>query len=944
MKSNRNVTALMSGSARFKRTTLCAGLVIAFGGLVIAPGGVLAQETSLERVEITGSSIKRIAAEGALPVMVMKAEEIKASGVTSAVDLVKKLSSVQGSTGESAAVGGQSFGFSGISIHNIGETRTLVLLNGKRLAQFGGQTLTGFAAGFDLNSIPLSAIDRVEMLTDGASALYGADAIGGVVNFITKRDSVEGDVTIGISHPAGGAEEKRLSATKGFGSLDKDGYNVMLSFGHDERTQLNSIDRSFANTGKVQFEYNGKQYRMQQFSPSPIPANALDNSEQLISPYQKTNGTCPAKTFRVIEPYNDGSGLADDYCGYDYVKDLEIYPERKRDNFMGSLTAKVGDQEVFADILFSRTSQISRIAPVPGGIGIAAGSPLHDKYLLPIGITVDSTAFYRLFDMGQRTSNDTADFSNVVLGSRGFLYGWDYNAGFSHSVSEVKGNISGYPGALAVGTLKNSGLLDPFVGPGQQSAAAQAAIDAASYSGYWDGGVSRLDSLSLNGSRELTRLTGGALMLGAGVNLNRESFDSKPSLFAQGKLSDPVAGTLCDGTPANPCDQRFGDASASVPYSASRTSKGVFGELVMPVTKALELGAAIRFDDYSDFGNANTAKASFRWAPASNWLVRGSIGNGFHAPTVPQVNAAPQSYGVTSNKYICTPALQAVATANGAVCQPGSRQYDQIAGGNPDLMPEKSNQATIGLRFEPTTSMSFGADLWHVKIENSFGQLTEQLVFANPGAFPKSWSKQTDVGTGTTYLAFVADNQNLGNSYSTGLDLDFSGRTKTSFGLLSTQLTMTYMLREESQLEKNGKYFSAVGNFADLGTVTFRTKGRLATSLKSGDWTNTLAANFQSGYKDQETTVEVLDAAGNATGTEDIRIEVDAYATLDWQTVWSPVGKKWSVTAGVLNLLDTEPPFVVSTSGSNRGQQFGYDDRYYDSRGRTVYVNASYKF
>ena len=204
MKSNRNVTALMSGSARFKRTTLCAGLVIAFGGLVIAPGGVLAQETSLERVEITGSSIKRIAAEGALPVMVMKAEEIKASGVTSAVDLVKKLSSVQGSTGESAAVCGQSFGFSGISIHNIGETRTLVLLNGKRLAQFGGQTLTGFAAGFDLNSIPLSAIDRVEMLTDGASALYGADAIGGVVNFITKRDSVEGDVTIGISHPAGG--------------------------------------------------------------------------------------------------------------------------------------------------------------------------------------------------------------------------------------------------------------------------------------------------------------------------------------------------------------------------------------------------------------------------------------------------------------------------------------------------------------------------------------------------------------------------------------------------------------------------------------------------------------------------------------------------------------------------------------------------------------------
>lgn len=158
------------------------------------------------------------------------------------------------------------------------------------------------------------------------------------------------------------------------------------------------------------------------------------------------------------------------------------------------------------------------------------------------------------------------------------------------------------------------------------------------------------------------------------------------------------------------------------------------------------------------------------------------------------------------------------------------------------------------------------------------------------------------------------------------------------------QLTLTHMLREVSQLEKDGEYYSAVGNFADLGSVTFRNKGRLTTSLKTGDWTNTLGVNFQSGYLDQETTVDVLDAAGNVSGTEDIRMKIDTQFTLDWQTVWSPAGMKWSVTAGVLNLLDTEPPFVASTGGVNRGQQFGYDDRYYDSRGRTLYVNASYSF
>ena len=169
-------------------------------------------------------------------------------------------------------MGGSTFGFSGISIHNIGETRTLVLLNGHRLTQFGGQQITGFAAGMDLNAIPIAAIERVEILTDGASALYGADAIAGVVNFITKRDTTEGDISVGISHPQhGGAQEKRFSLSKGFGSLEKDGFNVYGSYGHDERKALASTQRPYASTGRVFFNDNGKNYRFQQYSASPFP-------------------------------------------------------------------------------------------------------------------------------------------------------------------------------------------------------------------------------------------------------------------------------------------------------------------------------------------------------------------------------------------------------------------------------------------------------------------------------------------------------------------------------------------------------------------------------------------------------------------------------------------------------------------------------------------------
>ena len=930
----------------FRKTKVCTGVLIALGGTLVLGSVPAFGQQQLEKVEITGSAIRRIEGEAALPVQVIRKEDIARSGATSTVDLLQKLAVMQGATNEAAAVGGSSAGFSSVSIHNIGESRTLVLLNGRRLTQFGGQTLTGFGAGMDLNAIPVSAIERIEILTDGASAFYGADAIAGVVNFITKRDTTEGDITAGISKPKDGAEEKRISFTKGFGSLARDGFNVVLTASHDERTQLFSTDRDFAKTGKIFFTHNGKNYRFQQFSISPIPANALDDQGQLISPYLLNNGVCPEKTFRVTEPYNDGSGLVDDYCGFDYVGELEIYPERKRDSVMVSSAAKLGDHELFADLLWSRTTQVSRIAPVPGGISIPAGSALHTQYLLPLGITGDSTAFYRIADLGKRTNDDEAKFLEFALGSKGLVAGWDYNTHYSHSQSDVKQNISGYPGALGIARLRASGDLDPFVLTGQQSPAGLAALNAANYKGYWDGGTANLDTLAVRGSRELLAMPAGPLMLAAGVNANLEKFESKPSLFAQGRLADPVAGTICDplapaGDPLQ-CDQRFGDAAASPPYEADRKSYGVFGELLIPVLKNLEVGTALRYDHYSDFGNATTAKLNFRWTPDKSVLVRGSVGSGFHAPTVPQVSASRRPYGVTEDNYTCTPELAAVAAAQGAVCQPGNRQYDQIAGGNKDLKPEKSVQGALGIRIEPSNQLSMGVDLWHVGIKDSFGQLTEQEVFANPATYATSWGSVLDIGTGTNYLAFVADNRNLGKYYATGLDFDVVGRLKTGVGDVTSQLAATYMIREVQQLQTDGPYYSAIGNHnPNLGAVTFRWQGRWTNTLKSDRWAHTLGLNFKSGYQDIQQTVDVVDASGAVIGREPVRLRVKEYFTLDWQTQFTPI-KSLAFTVGVLNVFDTDPPLSLKTAGG--GQQFGYDDRYYDPRGRTYYLNASYKF
>jgi iron complex outermembrane recepter protein len=303
----------------FRRTKVCSAVLLAMGGgLVWVPA--LAQapaQEATQRVEITGSSIRRIDAETALPVQVIKREDIVKSGATSTVDLLQKLPAIQGSVMEAASVGGQAFGFSSVSLHNLGDTRTLVLLNGRRITQFGGAAVTGFASAVDLNSIPVAAIERIEILTDGASAIYGSDAVAGVVNFITKRNSQEGDISVGYSRPSGGAKETRFSISKGFGDLDTDGFNALIAFSADKRTKLASIDRDFAKSGLLDFTHKGKPYRFFLGSGRGIPANVATLDGRFFNPYFLETGECPPNHV-----------LQGEACIFDFTSQLEIYPAR----------------------------------------------------------------------------------------------------------------------------------------------------------------------------------------------------------------------------------------------------------------------------------------------------------------------------------------------------------------------------------------------------------------------------------------------------------------------------------------------------------------------------------------------------------------------------------------------------------------------------------------
>lgn len=912
----------------FKRTPVSTCAVLALGGALLSASAVQAQD--VQRIEITGSAIRRIQAEGALPVQVISRQEIERSGATSVAELIQALPSMQGFTNEGASVGGGGNGFSGASLHNLGETRTLVLLNGRRLANFAGQTLTGALAGIDLNTIPIAAIERIEVLADGASALYGADAIGGVVNFITKKASTERELNVGFSAPDKGAREARVSASAGFGDLSKDGYNLLAAANFEKRTQLASVDREFAKTGVINFELNGRQVSFFNGSPRGIPANITHTGGFLASPYFAENGSCPAQHVALQEG-PPGTPAA---CYYDYVTQLEILPERQRGSVLLQGNLKLGrDNTLFGEFMFSTTENTNRIAPPPGEIVVGPTSPFFSfVQRADPAATGDTVVPYRVADVGKRTQRDKTDAQHLALGVEGTFASWDYNTSFTYSRNEQASYLEGgYVELSKFFAALDSGLVNPFVLPGNQTPAAQQALADARILGFFEGGESKLTMLQARASKELMSLAGGGLGVAFGVSRLNEKFDKKASDIARG-----IGGT------------RFGDTAAIVPYGADRDAKAVFAEVVAPLFKGFELSGAIRHDNYSDFGSASTAKASMRLQPSKEFLLRGSIGTGFKAPTVPQVNATRQEFGVTSGNYNCqasgatSAALRQIATSLSASCPVGNVQYNVFAGGNKDLKPEKSKQWTLGLVFEPMGNVSLSADLWHVDIRDSIGQVDEATIFGDPLRWAQLFTTYRDPGTNQVLLAMLAGNANLGKQQERGLDLAAILRSSNGLGTLTTKLGLTYHLRNKYQLEKDGQFFSSIGQFGPDGNVVFRWQGRLVNTLTAGAFEHTLGLNFKAGYKDQAYTADdfaVFDPLTFEPFAYNGRVR--EYMTLDWQTRWN-LNKAISFTVGVLNLGGEEPPRSLKSAGG--GQQIGFDDRYYDPRGRTFYGNVSLKF
>lgn len=919
----------------FKEKTGVRSVRMAIGLLAgLVGANALAQEQVIQRVEITGSAIKRIQREGALPVQVISKETIARTGATTVSDLVQKLPAMQGFTIEAIAAGTNSGGRTTASIHDLGGSYTLVLLNGRRVAP-----LQDSGSAVNLNSIPLSAVERVEVLTDGASALYGADAIAGVINFILKKNYQGLTVDAGYVHPEhAGGKSANASITGGFGDLDTDGYNVLMTYRHDEQRQLKAPQRRFASTAYIPFSHEGANYIYDRTSTSTAPANATVsftnpsvNKAIGFNPFQKATGACAD----LNVPYLSNDAQTN-FCSFDFAATIEIVPESKRDTFFASGRMKLGENAIaFADLSLGRFDLTARIAANPVNVSIPKGTPLYNQYIAPNltpaqqALATGAVAQFRAVDWGTRDSQTITDVRHLVTGVEANAFGWDLNSAVTLSKYQIDERYTGgYMLNTEFRSMLTNRTFDPFAPAGSQSDATKTLIENSLFKGSIREAYSDMKGFDVRGSREVFALPGGAASVAVGADFRELQQVQTASVAAKN------GSIYAFSTPAE--------------NDYTRDSTGAFAELALPVLKNLEMTAAVRWDKYSavkdalankdvgDSQDASTYKVTARWSPVQQVLVRASYGTGFRVADQDSIASPVVSSGFTAGSYVCPPALE---SENAGYCRPGKQQYDVKRGGNSELSPEESKQYTLGFRIEPSNTVTFGADLWDVRMTNQVSAVSEIQAFADPAKFRELFSPFTNPATGELKWSFLQAPINIGRSHYRGIDWDFTVGEKYSFGKFSLNANGTHMLKANYTTPgTDNVWTNSMDRYGINNAVTFRNIARVTAALDSGKMVNSFTLNYRNGYTDAAASPYNL--ATKANITQPIRLQVPSYSTIDYQGKYN-ISTKWDVRVGVKNLLDKEPPLSLRTSS---GHQVGYDPRYTDTMGRTLYLNTSYTF
>jgi iron complex outermembrane receptor protein len=896
----------------------------------------------IERVVVTGSSIKRIDGETALPVQILKREDIQRIGASSTEELVKQLSSLSSSgssTTVANAAGNGGGNIATVSLRGLGSGRTLVLVNGRRMSVYGGGSAGSAGSSVDINSIPLAAIERVEVLKDGASAVYGSDAIAGVVNFILRKDfkGVEVSGTYGQPSAGGPGKDKNATLFAGIGNLAADGYNVTFGATVQKTEPITGADRPYANRLNVAAQND-------QLSSISFPANvSLYGSGALrnpmlpncgpvsqVSPYTPTRCSFDNSPYASVQPQSDKASLmangrvtlspnAEGYFEAGYTQNKFNSSTQPVPLAYNAITTSTNPYVPAYKALIAQYPGLSKYAGTfgIGGFILVPTSPYYPAAFaaangmagLPLLLN------YRDVANGVRHTLDTSKNSRLLAGVRGSLAGWDLDSALLYSESKVAEELlSGYAQYSKVLPIFNSGVINPFGETTDKTALA--AVQAGEFRGVSYSSKTSTTSVDLKGSRELFNLANGPVALALGAELRQEKFSYDPSVAIQ---TGDIAGL----------------GGNAFPVVGKRNVSSAYAEVSVPLARKLDADVAARYDNYQGVGSTVNPKASLRWQPSESFLLRSSVGTGFRAPSLTDLYT-PQATSITANGTRDPIRCPNLATGAPRDC---SFQFTTITGGNPNLQPEKSLSYTIGILLEPIKELSLSIDAFRVNLRNAIvvGGLSSTYFLANAeratqyAAFIQRGPADGNASGVGPITSIVQTNANLFKTQVAGIDLDAKyGLRLGSGNRVTLRMSGTYLGKYDLQ-GPSGAYTSSLDTALNAaGGVVVRWKHTASVTYDMGAFAASLSQNYQKGY---------TDVLGNREPAGSTPRKVAPYQTFDAQVAYNGF-RATKLALGVKNLTDRIPPYTNLTSNFLGG----YDVSYGDPRGRFVYVTASYTY
>ncbi len=949
---------------------------------------VLAQTTPpAQRIEITGSSIKRIATEGALPVQVISRTELERQGIASTEQLIMRLN-INGNGLDNLAsnadvVDGASRGNNGSTSANLrgqGSNATLILLNGRRVAAHG---LNGGTV--DLNQIPFAAIERIEVLKDGASAIYGTDAIGGVINFIlrTNFNGLTVNAMMDVPQSKGG-EIYGASVVAGFGDLDRQGVNFMAALSVQDNKILRGDQRDFVNTYQpsrgVAPDTRGAPIATL-FAVNGTVANVLsrdniNNAGRSTGPVDFANPALRVNGINILDlPGQAGCGSVDGMSPYDEVlwaspaakygcawdtgRAAVLQQPVKNTNLVSRLTFKLGEHQLFGEAVLGKSesaklfsnNQISSgsdtaTTSLPNGTVVP--SPFRNLRYPSTGASYNEVfnilvaafpqlevnrgrpmAFrWRCMVCGPReitTETDTARFLFGADGPVPFLKGWDYKFGVSQATSESSSLVGkGYHYWQPFANLINTGVLNPF--SLTQTPAAIAALDAISAKGVTlYGGKFTMQQTDASMSGPLFKMAGGDAMAAIGVDLRTEKYkfdgDQRPNANTVDALIFNV-----------PFDNALATAG-----TLKRDIKAVYSEVLLPLFKGFELNLALRTDEYTGFGRSTNPKVSLRYTPTQDILVRGAYSTGFRVPTFKQ-QFDPFTTATYAGNDFADPATcpsGIVSTTVPGCAALTANSFSTVFGGKADLQPEEAKMKSLGIVWQATPEISANLDWWSIERTGTIQTVGLTTMARNYGLFKDRFIRDN----AGTLLAVDTRWSNAGTTETDGLEFGVRGNWAVTGGRLTAAFDLSYLLKKRAKLLANAPFgASEVGVFTRAGDLGVRWKHTASVGYSTGPWAGTFSQTYRSGYLDA-----VLPGVANGTvRPANWQPNVDPYMTFDVSVAYSGI-KNLTLTAGIKNIFNEDPPFSA-TYDTNTGAGSSWEPRVADPRGRALTLRAEYKF